>query len=64
MKERLRELVASLVNTSFYYIPKATGLSEQGQVAGTQLKDESGGLVKSLLMKFYDFSFSNGTNQQ
>lgn len=62
MKERLREIVASLVNMSFYYIPKASGLSEQGQVAAIQLKDESGSLVKSLLMKFYDFSFSNGSN--
>jgi len=61
MKERLREIVASLVNMSFYYIPKATGLNEQGQAASAQIKDESGSLIKSLLMKFYDFSFSNGS---
>lgn len=64
MKNRLRELVTGLINVAFYYIPKVTMQGEQGQQPATSAaEDDSQGIIKRLLLKFYDFSFLQSTQR-
>ena len=60
MKERLREIVSNLISLSFYYIPKSAELGDgSANPVASQIKEDHGSIIKILLMKYYDYLFSN-----